>query len=531
MTHVLPIVTAIAPPAPAPTEAASARTPSADGGGFERALDQAGRAHERPEAVDRDRPRADEDGSDDGPGPGTERAASDEDTPVTADDEAPEVSDDENDDDRDRPARSVGGADGELWLALTGTTPATTTADGSTEAATSPVQAVPGAAGANPVPPEQVVDVSAETKPVVPVSPGDATATPAVAVAAASPVTTPNPSGTTPGGPTGGAEPAGPTTPVAGTGSPSTAGGDGAATDAGTDSGSGQGGPNRSPVDPGAVPTPGQQTSISDTGAEAPATVASAGRPATPVATPDTGAEAPATPAPGAADTATTDEGPAPATGIIPAASTPVEATGSASTPTPTAVTAPTADTGPATPAGPVGTVGPGPGEAAGGTGAVDGATSEGDGAEPVWRQVRRAMANVRTTTDGDQQVTIRLRPEGLGSVTVRVSTGESGTSVSLTADTTAAAAQLRDQRQHLVGELEGTGQRIALDIGTADRSPGQDPGRFTPDDGGSRRAGFGSGSGSGDGAPGGSERATTFSTYRDLRSRVAASNLVDLDL
>ncbi|MCP4228118.1 MAG: hypothetical protein GY773_32620, partial [Actinomycetia bacterium] len=50
------------------------------------------------------------------------------------------------------------------------------------------------------------------------------------------------------------------------------------------------------------------------------------------------------------------------------------------------------------------------------------------DASDSVWRQVRRALGSTRTTPSGDQQLTIRLRPAELGSVMVRITTGEAGT-------------------------------------------------------------------------------------------------------
>ncbi|MEL7156638.1 MAG: flagellar hook-length control protein FliK [Actinomycetota bacterium] len=92
-----------------------------------------------------------------------------------------------------------------------------------------------------------------------------------------------------------------------------------------------------------------------------------------------------------------------------------------------------------------------------------------GDGidAPEVWRQVQRAVGSLRTNLDGDQQMTIRLRPAELGSVMVRVIANETGTNISVVAETSAAANQLSQQRQQLASELENSGLRgVSVDIG-----------------------------------------------------------------
>jgi flagellar hook-length control protein FliK len=91
------------------------------------------------------------------------------------------------------------------------------------------------------------------------------------------------------------------------------------------------------------------------------------------------------------------------------------------------------------------------------------------DAADPLWRQVRRAMGSIRNLPTGEQQLTIRLRPDDLGSVVVRISTGEAGTTVALVADSAVAANQLTQQRQQLIRELEDGGLRgVAVDVGTS---------------------------------------------------------------
>ena len=63
--------------------------------------------------------------------------------------------------------------------------------------------------------------------------------------------------------------------------------------------------------------------------------------------------------------------------------------------------------------------------------------------------------------------MTIRLRPDHLGSLTVKVTTGEAGTTVALVAESRAAAQQLEQQRHLLADELAGGGLRGAsIDIG-----------------------------------------------------------------
>jgi flagellar hook-length control protein FliK len=113
-------------------------------------------------------------------------------------------------------------------------------------------------------------------------------------------------------------------------------------------------------------------------------------------------------------------------------------------------------------------------------TGAGDGAQStraagttqaeQSDGTDPLWRQVRRALGSLRNLPTGEQQLTIRLRPDDLGSVVVRISTGDAGTTVALVAESATAANQLNQQRQQLISELQDGGLRgVSVDVGTGD--------------------------------------------------------------
>jgi ribonuclease E len=105
---------------------------------------------------------------------------------------------------------------------------------------------------------------------------------------------------------------------------------------------------------------------------------------------------------------------------------------------------------------------------AAAGATSDTGAVVDGDPGDPLWMQVRRAMNSLRALENGDQQVTIRLRPAELGSVMVRVAAGETQTVVSLVADSAVAASQLAQQRQQLIDELEQSGMLgVAVDVGT----------------------------------------------------------------
>jgi hypothetical protein len=104
--------------------------------------------------------------------------------------------------------------------------------------------------------------------------------------------------------------------------------------------------------------------------------------------------------------------------------------------------------------------------------------TGDADGPDAVWRQVRRALGSLRSRSDGEREMVVRLRPAELGSVTIRVHTTEQGVRVSLVADTAAAAGQLNQQRHHLLSELDESGLAGAsVDVGQHDPSDGTGPG------------------------------------------------------
>jgi flagellar hook-length control protein FliK len=91
---------------------------------------------------------------------------------------------------------------------------------------------------------------------------------------------------------------------------------------------------------------------------------------------------------------------------------------------------------------------------------------------DPLWRQVHRALNAVRLTSGGDHELTIRLRPDDLGSVMVKVTTGDGGTTVALVADTRAAANQLQQQRHELLRQFEASGLgQTTVDIGLSSGS------------------------------------------------------------
>ncbi|MGH1489482.1 MAG: flagellar hook-length control protein FliK [Acidimicrobiales bacterium] len=150
---------------------------------------------------------------------------------------------------------------------------------------------------------------------------------------------------------------------------------------------------------------------------------------------------------------------------------------------------------------------------------------AEAEDGDQLWHQVRRAIGSLRTTTTGDQQMTIRLSPAELGSVVVRVSTGESGTAVTLVTESAAAANQLNQQRQQLISDLEETGiGGVDVDIDTSadtNQSENEDA-----EDGDDRN-------GSGRSALGGSAVAESdlVRNYGNRRDRAATSRLVDVDL
>lgn len=152
-----------------------------------------------------------------------------------------------------------------------------------------------------------------------------------------------------------------------------------------------------------------------------------------------------------------------------------------------------------------------------------------GDPGDPVWRQVRRAMGSLRTNSSGDQQLTIRLRPDTLGSVVVRVSSGENGTTVAVVAESTAAASQLQQQRPLLVSELESSGlSGVSIDIGRDDQTGQRQQAGFDRDGSsdGSRSGGRDSPP-----APAGEVEPDPAQNHRDRRFRTPSNGLVDLDL
>lgn len=155
--------------------------------------------------------------------------------------------------------------------------------------------------------------------------------------------------------------------------------------------------------------------------------------------------------------------------------------------------------------------------------------TEGSDPGDPVWRQVRRALGSLRTNSSGEQQMTIRLRPDAMGSVVVRVTTGEAGTAIALVADSAAAATQLQQQRQLLVSELASSGMpAVAVDIGAEQQGDQRQAAAFDAES---------SGEGSGSNRdPSGSSRsddadADVAPNYRDRRFRTPSAGLVDLDL
>lgn len=147
----------------------------------------------------------------------------------------------------------------------------------------------------------------------------------------------------------------------------------------------------------------------------------------------------------------------------------------------------------------------------------------DGEDGELIWRQVRRAIGSIRTNTNGDQQMTIRLRPAELGSVMIRVSTGDGGTTVALVAESAAAAGQLNQQRQQLINELEDGGlSGVAVDVGTsadADDQTGE-----ADADGDESVPGRDRGSAM-------SQDPDTLDRYRIRRPGGTSAGLVDLDL
>ncbi len=155
-------------------------------------------------------------------------------------------------------------------------------------------------------------------------------------------------------------------------------------------------------------------------------------------------------------------------------------------------------------------------------------ATPEGADAPELWRQVQRAVGSLRTNADGDQQMTIRLRPAELGAVIVRVIANETGTNVSVVAETSAAANQLSQQRQQLTSELESSGLRgVSVDIG-AETGDGQAARDASETDGDGDGNGSGLAGQSGERAAG---LANDFGFNRRLRPLSGRPQLIDLDL
>ncbi len=134
-------------------------------------------------------------------------------------------------------------------------------------------------------------------------------------------------------------------------------------------------------------------------------------------------------------------------------------------------------------------------------------------------------MGSIRNLPTGEQQLTIRLRPDDLGSVTIRISTGEAGTTVALVADSAAAASQLNQQRQQLIRELEDGGLRgVAVDVGTSGDTEQSDGDPESEVDESGRAAG-------GVGAAGNSTGDDPARVYRGRLDGRATEGLIDLDL
>lgn len=148
------------------------------------------------------------------------------------------------------------------------------------------------------------------------------------------------------------------------------------------------------------------------------------------------------------------------------------------------------------------------------------------DDSDPLWSQVRRAVGSLRTSAEGEQQITIRLRPAELGSVVVRINTGEAGTTVALVTETGAAASQLNQQRSLLIDGLEESGiDGATVDIGTDDGS-----GQPQDDEDGVNSGPGNSGQG---GESGGSRRGNEIDLAAALRAARprATSSAVDITL
>ena len=149
------------------------------------------------------------------------------------------------------------------------------------------------------------------------------------------------------------------------------------------------------------------------------------------------------------------------------------------------------------------------------------------DGTDPLWQQVRRALGSLRTTPTGEQQLTIRLRPAELGSVVVRINSGDAGTAVSLVTESSAAANQLNQQRQQLIRDLEdggfvGVNVDIGSDADTGRTQTGQ------PDGDAERTGGQGVLGGTGDPTAIDADLARGYGARRD---RGPSIGLIDVDL
>lgn len=136
-------------------------------------------------------------------------------------------------------------------------------------------------------------------------------------------------------------------------------------------------------------------------------------------------------------------------------------------------------------------------------------------------RQVQRALSNIRLNARGEQTFTIRLHPEELGSVTIKVTTTDAAVRVGLVTDTAAAAGALANQRTQLVQELAESGlDGASVDVAHGDASS----------------AGERQGDGDGDDTDqaGGGDRALagfTRAERRSFRPGTTAATTIDLDL
>jgi flagellar hook-length control protein FliK len=162
----------------------------------------------------------------------------------------------------------------------------------------------------------------------------------------------------------------------------------------------------------------------------------------------------------------------------------------------------------------------------------ADAPVVDGEPGEAVWMQVRRALGSLRALENGDQQMTVRLRPAELGSVMVRVAAGEGGTAVSLVTDSAVAALQLGQQRQQLIAELEQNGfERVAVDVGTGGEA---NPDRTQADGAAGQQTGQGAGNADAGGSAIGAaadEAGADPTLVRPRRGNGSSAGLVDLDL